>query len=113
MLVRNGIYVLFAAFLWSSCSSSPGTPTPRMRTVLIKGMQFQPAELTVNVGDTVQWINRDFVDHDVTEESSKAWSSSLMPAGKSWSMVVTGNSNYYCGIHQVMKGRILISKLAN
>ena len=31
-------------------------------------MQFQPAVLTIKKGDTVTWINKDFVDHDVTEE---------------------------------------------
>jgi plastocyanin len=71
-------------------------------------MKFQPAELIVNSGDTVVWINRDIVAHDVTEEPAKAWASPVMPAGASWSMVVNKSEHYYCSIHVVMKGNILV-----
>ena len=37
-----------------------GTPA-RMHTIEIRGMEFHPAELTVALGDTVVWINRDVV----------------------------------------------------
>ena len=71
-------------------------------------MKFQPAELIVQKGDTVVWINNDIVAHDVTEESSKAWTSSVMPVGQSWSLVVTQNADYYCSIHVVMKGKLVV-----
>ena len=79
---------------------------PKVYTVDIKQMQFQPATLTVQRGDTVVWINHDMVPHDVTEEKSKAWASGLLPPGKSWSMPVTKSTDYYCSIHVVMKGKI-------
>ena len=70
-------------------------------------MKFQPAQLAVQIGDTVTWINHDIVAHDVTEESNKAWTSSSMAPGSSWSLVVTQHASYYCSIHLVMKGKLL------
>jgi plastocyanin len=92
----------------SGCQSSPEKPIPAKHIVEIKGMQFQPAELVVNSGDTVVWINRDMVTHDVTEEHNKAWTSSVMPAGASWSLVVNKSADYYCSLHVVMKGKLLV-----
>jgi plastocyanin len=71
-------------------------------------MQFQPKELTVQKGDTIVWINRDIVAHDVTEESGKAWHSSPLATGNSWQLVATRSANYYCSIHVVMKGKLLV-----
>lgn len=71
-------------------------------------MKFVPDDITVNKGDTIIWINRDIVPHDVTEEETKAWTSRPILPGKSWKMKVTVPSNYYCSIHLVMKGRIRI-----
>ena len=71
-------------------------------------MQFQPSELTVQKGDTVVFINNDMVEHDVAEEKNKTWSSSPLPAGKSYSLVVNQSADYYCTIHPVMKGKLLV-----
>lgn len=71
-------------------------------------MLFQPSELVIEEGDTVVWINRDIVAHDVTEESNKTWASSALTTGQSWKKVFTESANYYCAIHQVMKGKIVV-----
>ena len=80
--------------------------TRTFHTVEIKQMRFEPAELTLHKGDTVLWINKDITDHDVTEETKKAWTSSKLTMGKSWNMVVKESANYFCSIHLVMKGRL-------
>jgi len=71
-------------------------------------MEFHPAELIVQSGDTVVWVNRDIVAHDVTEESTKAWTSSAITTGQSWSLVVAKSVDYYCSIHVVMKGKLVV-----
>ena len=82
--------------------------TSTFHTVEIKQMRFEPTELKLHKGDTVLWINKDITDHDVTEETKKAWTSSKLTMGKSWSMVVKESATYYCSIHLVMKGRLNI-----
>lgn len=83
-------------------------PAHKIHTVEIKDMKFIPEEVVVSAGDRVVFVNRDLVDHDVTEESKKEWSSSRLQTEKYWSLVVTVSQNYYCSLHPVMKGRILV-----
>ncbi|MEO6851645.1 MAG: plastocyanin/azurin family copper-binding protein [Mucilaginibacter sp.] len=99
-----GVCLLSILFLFNGCTSAP--EKPKIYTVEIKDMKFVPADITVNKGDTVVWINKDLVVHDVTEEDSKAWSSGPIQSGGSWKMAVTDEANYYCSIHVVMKGKV-------
>jgi plastocyanin len=103
-VVGSGLFLVFALVLLNSCSSPP--EKPKIYTVEIKDMKFVPEDITVKKGDTIVWVNDDMVTHDVTEETSKAWSSGPLPAGKSWKHVVTDEAGYYCSIHVVMKGKI-------
>ncbi len=105
-LLKNGRCLPFFILLLYGCSS--GTEKHAVHTVEIRAMQFVPAELTVNRGDTVIWINNDMVAHDVTELKQKIWSSSVMQTGTSWKMVVNKPADYYCSIHVVMRGKLLI-----
>jgi len=124
--LRYGFFVLFVLFLMNGCNSSSNNDTTEFikgenvkldstlkktssfHTVEIKQMKFQPNELKLHKGDTVLWINKDITDHDVTEETKKAWTSSKLPMGKSWSKVIEESANYYCSIHVVMKGKLIV-----
>jgi plastocyanin len=100
--------VLFLVLAVAGCGGNKKKTVQVLYKVEIKGMKFQPAVLNVQKGDTVTWVNNDMVDHDVTEESSKEWSSSLLAPGTSWSMVADKSADYYCSIHQVMKGKLVV-----
>lgn len=120
------IIPMFFIILLFSCTSSPNKPTapalneddlpattadpkePKTHIVDIKQMRFEPQEIKVQKGDRVVWINKDFTSHDVTEESKKIWSSSPLTTGQSWSLVATQTADYYCSLHQVMKGKIIV-----
>jgi plastocyanin len=96
---------IFISFL-AGCDNTPRQIVHRKLSVLIENMQFQPAELTVKKGDTVVFLNKDLVAHDVTDEVEKAWSSQRMEPGSSWSMTVDQSESYFCSIHVVMKGHL-------
>ena len=100
--------VLLFMVLCSGCSSIPSAKNAKAYTVEIKQMKFGPAELVLQKGDTVRFINHDLMPHDVTEVSRKAWTSTPIPVDSSWSLVVAETADYYCSIHPVMKGKILI-----
>jgi plastocyanin len=106
---RNGLSLLFAIFLFIHCST-PATEkiTPKSYIVEIKQMKFVPDLVNAQKGDTITWINKDIVNHDVTEVATGAWTSGILPFGKSWSLVVANSSDYYCSIHVVMIGRIKV-----
>ncbi len=79
----------------------------KVDTVIISAMQFQPAHLTINRGDTVIWINNDIVTHNVTD-SLNAWTSGNIDMGKSWKSAPQKSFNYFCSIHPTMKGSVTV-----
>lgn len=81
---------------------------PAMHSVEMSQMKFYPAELKVKKGDKIVFVNHDIVTHDITEESKKAWNSSPMSDGQTWILTATETVNYYCTIHPVMKGKIVV-----
>ena len=107
-ILKNSAYLLCFIFLLNSCTSTPKKAIHKVYNVEIKQMQFQPPELTLQKGDTVLWTNRDIVTHDVTEEKSKLWTSGPLAPGESWSLVVSESADYYCSIHVVMKGKLIV-----
>lgn len=94
------------ALIAVSCGQKPQSPNNHI--VTIKGMKFQPAELKINKYDTVTWVNNDFVDHDVIEQTG-AWNSSVLSNGKQWSRVIDRSADYFCSIHVVMKGKLKVN----
>lgn len=80
-----------------------------VHTVTIDGTAFTPAELTVRVGDTIAWINKDPYPHTATSTTGAFDSRNIAP-DKSWKYVVrkTGEFRYLCAIHPSMKGVILV-----
>ncbi len=92
----------------NSCSTSSEKAIPETHKVEIKSMQFQPSQLTVQKGDTVIFTNKDIVVHDVTEEKNKSWSSLPLSTNQSYTIVVNESADYYCSIHPVMKGKLMM-----
>ena len=97
------IMPLFGNFNYDSINRNP-----KVHTVIIKEMKFQPSEIRVDKGDIVVWINKDIVTHNVTEEKEKGWASPALSAGKSWKMTVKKSFSYFCTLHPIMKGTIRV-----
>jgi plastocyanin len=85
-----------------SCSSKKHS----VYVVEIKQMQFQPAVIKVQKNDTIVFVNKDIVLHNVTELSKAAWRSPTMNPGDSFRLVAKQSCNYFCSLHVVMKGKI-------
>jgi len=111
--------LLIALTLFAGCNSNSGNnnapatsaaakPKYDVVTVEIQNMKFIPDSVVVHKGDEVVFVNRDMVNHCVTEEKSKAWTSGIIPAGQSYLLVAKENTQYYCAIHTVMKGKIVV-----
>lgn len=114
-VLRISIGLIFSILFFSRCSSfqneeAQNKPLHNTDTVIINQMKFAPAELTVHVGDTIVWINKGLVAHNVTEEKNKAFYSDTIETGTSWKWVVSQNAEYLCTLHPTMKGKILITE---
>lgn len=78
-----------------------------VHVVTIENMKFNPATITVNKGDQVTFINKDIVGHNATEVN-KVWASPMLQTGQSWTFTPEKTSDYYCMVHLVMKGKIIV-----
>lgn len=100
-IVLSGLLVMALP----GCNGDKGEQANKTYTVVIQQMKFTPADLTVNKGDTVIWINKDIVEHNVTTET-KDWSSPNLSPGMSWNKVMVKSAAYSCTLHPVMKGSL-------
>lgn len=75
--------------------------------VTIDNMKFNPETLTIKKGDKVTFTNNDIVAHNATELKN-AWASPLLANGQSWTFSPEMSSDYYCTVHVVMKGKIIV-----
>lgn len=77
---------------------------------------YLPADLTINAGDTVEWINVDTAAHTVTGGSpadgpSGVFDSSLVMGGASYSFTFedAGSYDYFCMVHPWMVGSVTVN----
>jgi plastocyanin len=104
-VVTVALALLFAA-AESTLASGPSRAT---HTVIIEGVQFSPAALTVSAGDAVIWINRDPFPHTATSNDGRFDSHAIEP-GRSWTFTPkkAGVISYGCTYHPTMKGTLRV-----
>jgi len=78
---------------------------------------FLPYEVSINVGDTVTWVNDDTAAHTTTGGSatdgpSGVFDSSLVLAGSSFSFTFNeaGTYEYFCMVHPWMAGFVIVGE---
>jgi plastocyanin len=74
----------------------------------MKGVAFTPAQITVRVGDTLEWSNGDIAAHTAT--SKEGGFDVNVPPGRMGSTVVDqgGSLAYTCRYHPNMKVQIVV-----
>ena len=108
--IATFVSVLSLVLLLTGCSKDESVPiTNKTHIVKIDQMKFIPERLDVNKGDTVVWVNKDYVQHDITDKNKKEWTSGVLDKDMKWSKVITKDEDYYCSIHVVMNGIIRIN----
>ena len=82
-----------------------------MMEVKIDNFTFGPATLTVPVGTTVAWINRDDIPHTVVSTvDSKTLKSKVLDTDEKFSFTFSksGTYPYFCSIHPKMTGKVIV-----
>jgi len=93
----------------SGGSSSSGGAASGGTAVSIANFAFDPASLTVKVGDTVTWTNKDSVAHTVTADDGSFKSEQIQPgAAYKFTFAKAGTFSYHCSIHPNMTGSITV-----
>jgi plastocyanin len=109
LLLGTGLVALYAV-PWGTVrrSLSPAVP-PKTVTVTIQNLTNTPGEISVAVGDTVEWVNRDVVAHTATARNG-AWSAVVMPSETArLVMRQEGVFDYFCQYHPNMTGRVTVT----
>ncbi|MFO7166578.1 MAG: cupredoxin family copper-binding protein [Chloroflexota bacterium] len=77
--------------------------------VNIRDFAFDPAELTINVGDTVVWTNNDTAPHTATA-SDGSFDSGRLDNGQQFSFTFNspGTFQYVCTFHDTMQATIVV-----
>lgn len=77
--------------------------------VKIDNFSFGPAALTVSVGTTVTWTNRDDIPHTVVS-TDKVFKSKVLDTDEKFSFTFTkaGSYDYFCSIHPKMTGKVVV-----
>ena len=106
-LAKRPALVVAALALAISSASAHGP-----QQVEISDLSFNPAEITMHVGDTVTWVNKDPFDHTATNKGTAGggpWEI-MVPAGKTSEFQPTGPGtvDYFCRFHPNMKCRIIV-----
>jgi len=105
-------FLLLVVAVSVACAAVPALGQGKGTThqISIVNGAFNPASITIKVGDTITWTNND-ADHDHTV-SGKAFSSGNLKHGASYSFTFTtaGTFDYSDGLHPRMKGKIVVQK---
>ncbi len=83
-------------------------------TVQISDFSFAPQTLTIEVGDTVTWVNADPVVHTATSTSAFPFDTGDLDEGQSASITfdTPGTYPYLCTPHPSMTGTIVVVEAA-
>jgi plastocyanin len=88
---------------------APAAPAPTSVAVTLAGKAFSPASVTVAVGGTVTWTNKDSMPHNVTANGGAFKSATLAPGAVfSFKFTTPGTYPYNCTFHGGMNGTVIV-----
>jgi len=104
---RRGMTATFAAAVFLTVLAGAPAVATEVK-VGIDNFTFNPKVVTVRVGDTVTWTNRDDIPHTVADPGK--FKSKALDTGDSFSFTFAtpGSFDYFCSLHPHMTGRIVV-----
>jgi len=110
-LALRGLGIRFAIAAAISLCLSPclsGAHAEETTNVMIDNFTFEPAQLTVKVGTTVTWKNRDDIPHTVVAAGKFRSKTLDTDDSYSFTFTTTGDYKYFCSLHPHMTGMIKV-----
>ena len=102
--------VLLSVFSMAKACDEARKNEPRQHIIEIKNFAFVPAQVKVAKGDTVIWINRDSIPHNIVNRKNAHVLSKTLAKGDKFTFVVQKEMNYACGFHPSMLGSLQLNK---
>ena len=84
-------------------------PSTLNTEIKIDNFVFGPPTITVPVGATVTWTNKDDIPH-TTVSTDGVFKSKVMDTDEKFSFTFTkaGTYSYYCSVHPKMTGKVVV-----
>jgi len=103
------IAIAFLTVVSSSIQASAERPPAATADVKIDNFAFTPQTLTVAVGTTVTWTNRDDIPHTVVSTDG-AFKSKVRDTDETFSFKFekAGTYSYFCSVHPKMTGQVVV-----
>lgn len=100
LTIAAGLALFALASPWSTALAAD-------KTVTMYASKYLPGVVTINVGDTVTWVNDDDLPHDAV---GNGWSTSLLGQYDSDSVRFrrAGRFAYTCSIHPQMRSAVIV-----
>jgi plastocyanin len=113
-----GVAILLAAIAAGPSQSilaatPPANSSPEVAVkevaVKIDNFSFSPATITVPLGTTVRWTNRDDIPHTVVSDD-KTFKSKALDTDEDFTYTFTkpGTYGYFCSIHPKMTAKVVV-----
>ncbi|MBC8105540.1 MAG: cupredoxin family copper-binding protein [Anaerolineae bacterium] len=108
--MKRAASLTITIILLCGLSISFAAPKKMTHSVSIDNMKFEPADLQITVGDSVEWTNNDDRDHNVTAKDGSFKSSNLsVGATYKYSFKTAGKFAYGCSLHPRMKASVTVA----
>jgi len=106
------VVVVLVAMFATACQVGGAAAQEKSATtaeVKIDNFSFGPTALTVPVGTTVTWTNRDDIPHTVVS-TDRVFKSKALDTDDKFSFVFSkpGTYSYFCSIHPKMTGQVVV-----
>ena len=86
--------------------------TGNVTVVTLNAATFSPATVTIDVGETVRWVNGQPISHTITPDGHSEWSSQSVSAdGETFehTFQAAGSFPYLCQLHAGMTGTVNVN----
>src|ERR1700686_4336444 len=103
------VVIALLLLVGSPNATAADQPAAASTEVKIDNFSFGPQTVTVPVGATVTWTNRDDIPHSVVSTDG-VFKSKVRDTDESFSYTFTktGTYSYFCSVHPKMTGQIVV-----
>ena len=83
---------------------------PGLEVVNLTGSSFSPADITIDVGETIRWVNNSGIAHTVTPDGHSEWTNTNLDTGSTFEHTfdAAGAYPYLCQFHAGMVGTVTV-----
>lgn len=80
-------------------------------TIVMDNVQFSPSPLNIRLGDTITWLNRDIIPHQVVPDNGGFTKTPILQPGQSYRTKITkvGTVGYHDSLNTFMRGTLIVA----